>query len=228
MAAELILYGAKGSPFVRKVQVLLAEKGIEFKMEGVSIFPPPDWFAEISPAKRIPVLRDLSIGSEGAAGTLPDSSVICAYLERKYPTPPLYPSEPFAYGRALWFEEYTDTELSAQIGGGMFRPLVVGPMMGKAADVDTARKTLHEKLPPLFDYLNAELDGQEYLVGNAFTIADISLGCQLVNLQHTGARVDADRWPALAAYGGRILARPSLADRIVDEQRIFKQVDHGL
>ena len=39
--ADLVIYGIKGSPFVRKVQVLLAE---------------------INPAKRIPVPRDRSIG----------------------------------------------------------------------------------------------------------------------------------------------------------------------
>ncbi|MDE0884005.1 MAG: glutathione S-transferase family protein [Myxococcota bacterium] len=63
---SLILYGAPLSPFVRKVEVLLREKGAEFESEPVNIMPMPDWFKEISPAKRIPVLRDLSVGREGA------------------------------------------------------------------------------------------------------------------------------------------------------------------
>ncbi len=62
---SLILYGAPLSPFVRKVEVLLREKGAEFESEPVNIMPMPDWFKEISPAKRIPVLRDLSVAQEG-------------------------------------------------------------------------------------------------------------------------------------------------------------------
>lgn len=76
MANDLLIYGMKGSPFVRKVQVLLAEKGVPYDFEMASPFPAPDWFAEISPAKRIPVLRDRSIGAEGPAGTLPDSGCL--------------------------------------------------------------------------------------------------------------------------------------------------------
>ncbi len=110
----------------------------------------------------------------------------------------------------------------------MFRPLIVAGLMGKEPDVATARSTLREKLPPLFDYLESELEGREHAVGSAFSIADIALGCQFVNLRHTGARIDGDRWPALAAYEQRVLARPSLAARLADEQRLFKPVDHEL
>ena len=55
--ADLVIYGMKGSPFVRKVQVVLAEKGVPFDFEMASPFPPPDWFIEMNPAKRIPVLK---------------------------------------------------------------------------------------------------------------------------------------------------------------------------
>lgn len=172
MGADLVIYGMKGSPFVRKVQVLLAEKGIEYELEGVNIFPAPDWFAAINPAKRIPVLRDRSVGADGVAGTIPDSSAICAYLERKHPEPPLYLKQAFAYGRALWLEEYADSELAS-------------------------------------------------LVGDAFSIADIAVATQFVNLRFAGGSVDAARWPNLAAYVERMQARTSFATRIEAESRLF-------
>ncbi len=228
MSAELLIYGMKGSPFVRKVQVLLAEKGVAFELSAVNIFPAPDWFAEISPAKRIPVLRDRSVGTEGTAGTIPDSSAICAYLERKHPEPALYPKEAFAYGRALWLEEYADTELAGLVGMGMFRPLVVQRLMGKEPDVARGRSTLREKLPPLFDYLEREIGARPFLVGEAFSIADISVATQFVNLRLAGGDVDASRWPSLASYVARMHARPSFAARLDDERRIFKPGDYTL
>ena len=131
MATDLVVYGMKGSPFVRKVQVVLAEKGVDYDFEMASPFPAPDWFVEISPAKRIPVLRDRSVGREGVPGTIPDSSAICAYIERKHPSPALYPSGAFDHARALWFEEYADSELASRIGGGIFRPLVMARFFGR-------------------------------------------------------------------------------------------------
>ena len=56
---------------------------------------------------------------EGTTGTIPDSSAICAYIERKHPEPPCYPSDAFDYGRALWIEEYaelTDQDISEEPG----------------------------------------------------------------------------------------------------------------
>ncbi len=94
---SLILYGAPLSPFVRKADALLREKGATFELESVNIMPMPDWFKEISPARRIPVLRDTSIGKEGPLGTIPDSSAICAYAERKFPEPALYPGDPYEH-----------------------------------------------------------------------------------------------------------------------------------
>jgi len=228
MAAELLIYGMKGSPFVRKVQVVLAEKGVPYDLQPVSIFPAPEWFGEISPAKRIPVLRDRSVAAEGVAGTIPDSSAICAYLERKHPEPAVYPKADFAYARALWLEEYADTELAGLVGLGLFRPLVVARLLGKEPDVERGRKTLHEQLPPLFAHLERELGEGEYLVGDAFGIADVAVASQLVNLRFAGGRVDPARWPRLAAYAERMYARPSLAACIEDESRFFPPGDYRL
>ena len=113
---SLVLYGAPLSPFVRKADVVLREKNVPFELESVNIMPMPDWFKEISPARRIPVLRDKSVGEEGTQGTIPDSSAICAYLERKFPEPALYPSDPYLHGRAVWIEEFCDSELAGLVG----------------------------------------------------------------------------------------------------------------
>ena len=215
----LIVYGASLSPFVRKTRVFLAEKGLDYTLEQVNIFPPPDWFREISPLGRIPVLKD-----EDANATLPDSSIICAYLERKQPEPSLYPADNVDYARALWYEEYADSELASNVGMGMFRPMVVNKLMGKDSDRVVAEKTLNEKLPRYFAYLDKEIGSKDFLVGNKFSIADIAVATQFANLHHTGYRADAAIYPNIARYVKAIHARPSFAACIAEENKIISKL----
>ncbi len=226
---SLVLYGAPLSPFVRKADAVLREKGIPFELESVNIMPMPDWFVEISPARRIPVLRDTSVAEEGTRGTIPDSSAICAYIEKKHPETPLYPEDAYDYGRAIWLEEYCDSELAGQVGMGIFRPIQFNRFSGKDPDVATAKKTWDEKLPRYFDYLEGELDGGEFLVGNALSIADIALGCQLMQLDFVVGLPPAERWPALAAFGEGMRQRASFGPALTICRKIVKQplVDLG-
>ncbi|HEX3672712.1 MAG TPA: glutathione S-transferase family protein [Rhizomicrobium sp.] len=215
----LIVYGGSVSPFVRKVRVVLAEKNVSYSLEQVSPFKPPPEFLAISPLKRIPVLRDTD---QPEPNTLPDSSVICDYLEHKFPNPPLYPSDPMQRARALWYEEYADSILAQTIGPGLFFERIVKKMMRAEADEAICARTLTEKLPPLFDYLETELGSRDYFVGDAFTIADVSVGTMLVNFDHAGETLDAARWPHLAAYMKRVHERPSFK-ACIDEERPFVQ-----
>lgn len=214
----LVIYGMGPSPFVRKVRVVLAEKGMDYTLENVNIFPAPDWFTEISPLKRIPVLRDTD---RPEPNTIADSSAICAYAEQVQPTPVFYPADSFDRGRACWFEEYADTEIAGAVGMGVFRPIALAALMGKEQDKAAADKTMAERMPVIFDYLTKELGDNEFLAGNSFSIADVSVATHFVNLQHAGYKPDADKWPTFAAYIDRILARPSFKALIDEDAPLF-------
>ncbi|HUO91137.1 MAG TPA: glutathione S-transferase family protein [Rhizomicrobium sp.] len=216
----LIVYGGAVSPFVRKVRVMLAEKGLQYTLEQVNPFSPPPEFLRISPLKRIPVLRDTD---HPEPNTLPDSSIICDYLEHKYPDPPLYPKDPFERARALWYEEYADSVVAQNIGRGLFFERIVKKMMRGQPDEAVCQKTLTVELPPLFDHLEGEIGGKEFLAGGIFSIADISVATMLVNFEHAGETVDAKRWPKLAAYVARMHARPSFKALIAEESPIVQR-----
>lgn len=227
----LVLYGAPLSPFVRKAEVVLREKGAEFESVPVNILPMPDWFKEISPARRIPVLRDKSIAEEGRAGTIPDSSAICAFVEKKFPTPALYPSDAFAHGRAIWLEEWADSELAQAIGLGIFRPLMFPRFQGKEPDVATAKATWNEKLPRLFDYLEGELESAgaakpedaRHLIGGTLSIADVAVAVQLAQLEFVAGLPDVRRWPRTIMFAERMIARPSFAPNLAICRKIVKE-----
>jgi glutathione S-transferase len=209
------IYGVSASPFVRKVRVALAEKGLDYGIEAVFPGPqePPGW-RKLSPLGRIPAFRD-------GDRTLADSSIICAYLERTAPEPRLYPADPYDYARALWFEEYGDGGMVPIIGGKIFFQRVVGPrFFGHTTDEAVVKEGIETDLPKLFDYLEGEITG-EFLVGNHLTVGDIGVVSPLVNLHYAGIDVDAARWPKLARYSQGILSRPSFTPLIAEEKAQF-------
>ena len=208
----ITLYGAGLSPFVRKVRVVLAEKGIPYQLEPVMPGNPDPAYRAMSPLGKIPAFRD-------GDRTLCDSSVISQYLERTHPEHPMYPQDAYEYARALWFEEYADTALVEVFGGKIFFPRIVAKMlMGKEPDEAAVQKAIDEDLPPRFDYLESQIGQGPYLVGDRFSIADVAVTSTFANLQHAGVTIDAARWPKLAKYIATHLARPTFAPLITEER----------
>ncbi len=212
---SLKLIGAALSPFVRKTRVFLAEKGLSYEHDPMVPFGVSDEYKKMNPLGKIPVLTD---GNK----VIPDSSAICAYLERVQSDPALYPSEAYAAARALWFEEFADSGI---VNGTIvpFQERVLGPMFfQREADTSKIDLAMTETLPPLFDYLERELGDNDWLIENRFSIADISMGTQFASFAHGGGEVDAKRWPRLRAYVERVHSRPSFKAIIEEEQAMLK------
>jgi len=133
-----------------------------------------------------------------------DSTAIIAALEELYPEPPLYPADPARRRRALELEDFFDEELGPDIrhlawhefGNDrerfteLMRQTAPGPlakMPGAAAAYARVFTTLRfraddphraergrAKVLAALDRLEAELGDGEYLVGDAFTVADLT------------------------------------------------------
>ncbi len=214
-----IILGSPLSPFVRKVRVFCAEKGINYELEPINPFSPPEGWQSISPLRRIPVLT--LVDDDGSKRYLPDSSVICAFLDQMHPEQRLIPEAPIARGEALWLEEYADSDLAAAIGVGIFQPMVFPRMQGKEPDEAKALDTLENRMPPFFDYLEEQIGDREFLVEDRFTLADIAVATSFVNMAHAGLAPDAARWPRLSAFLERIHGRESFAACIAEERKML-------
>jgi glutathione S-transferase len=206
--------GVSLSPFVRKARVALAEKGIPYDL--VPVFPQStdEDFRKLSPLGKVPGFRD---GDKGFS----DSSVICLYLEKKHPTPSLYPSDPYEYARALWFEEYADSAMVNVIGPKIFFEKIVAPrFFNREANLESVGKAVKEDLPPIFDYLESQLTG-DYLAGSQLSVGDIAVCSMIANLFHAGYGIDTQKYPKLARYVARIHERPSFKNCLDEEKALL-------
>lgn len=207
----MIVYGAILSPFVRKVLMFAAEKGLEVEHRPGGMGQGGDEFVEASPFGKMPALRDPGAAADGSDYLLADSSAICAYLDAKYPENPLIPSEPCARGECIWLDEFADTILMAT-GGKMFFNRIVAPyFLGREGDLAAAAAAETEELPRLLDWLDARLAGRDYFVGFALCLADVSVAVMLGNIKQAGGDVDAAAHPNLARWLDAVEARPSLS-----------------
>lgn len=212
---SLSVYGVPLSPFVRKLRLYLAEKALDYKLEIVMPFNQPEWFLEMNPLGRIPVLKD-------GETVISDSSVICHYLDEKYPeSMSLLGKDVEQKAQIRWLEKYADYELAALTTFTVFRNRILNPGMGKVCDEDAIKSALEEKLPKHFDYLECTLGDNDYFVDNTLSLADLAFAAQLASMEHGGEVLDAQRWPNLAALYARVKSRPSMEGMFAAEKKLL-------
>ena len=207
------LFGSPMSPFVRKVLVVIAEKGLEVEMVPVGMGDPNPEFIAASPFRKMPAFTDGDFG-------ISDSTAIITYLEAKFTENPMIPSEPADRARTIWFEEFADTMLCAKGGAIFFNRIVSPKFMGKPGD-EAAAKAGEAELPALFDYLESILPASGHLVADRLTLADIAVASPFVNLAHCDIKPDAATHPKLAAFVAAMFAHPSFATWIARERKML-------
>jgi glutathione S-transferase len=209
----IALYGIGMSPFVRKVCVVLREKGLAYEHIPVRPIEIPEDLLPHSPLRKIPFA---CIDGRWLA----DSSVICAYLEKLHADPALYPPDAYDCARAMWFEEFIDGGATPKLGGTIFFERIVAPQfLNRPPNEERVAKALAEDVPRIYGYLDGEIGSKQYLVADRYTIADITVASFFVNMAAADVPADPQRWPNLSRYLQQQHRRPVMASLIAQEMR---------
>ncbi|HEY6130928.1 MAG TPA: glutathione S-transferase family protein [Halioglobus sp.] len=205
----MMLHGASGSPFVRKVQVALALKELPYEQIQQLPFTRDAAYRKINPLGKIPTLQDGEV-------TLCDSTVICEYLEDTWPQPPLYPGNNVDKARARWLEELGGTRV-AELAAGIFFQRFMRPMvLQQDPDEELVARIINKQLPPLLDYLESQVPETGFIFGS-FMMADMSLVSPFINATYAGYDVDDARWPTFAGFMSRVKSHPVVSRVLADE-----------
>jgi glutathione S-transferase len=86
------LIDAARCPYCARVRIVLAEKRLEYETVEIDLSDRPAWVYDLNVTGRVPILDDECV--------LPESVVIMAYLEDRYPQVPLIAAAPVACARA--------------------------------------------------------------------------------------------------------------------------------
>ncbi|MDJ0788652.1 MAG: glutathione binding-like protein [Myxococcota bacterium] len=185
-----------------KPTIFLEEAEIDYELTFIDFAKQEqksDWYVKLNPNGRIPTIVDR--GNDDFV--VFESGAILWYLAEKY-------------GAFLAEDAKLRSETLQWL---MFQMAGVGPMMGQAMYFQRiAAPNGHEEpfsiqryvgeSRRLLEVLNARLDGRSFLVGDAFSIADIATYPWA--RAYPWARVDVDGLPHLQAWFDRIDARPAV------------------
>jgi len=188
--------------------IVLREAGANFELEQVDNKEKKTKtgkdFWQINPKGQVPVL-ELDDGSK-----LTEGPIIVQYIADKNPAAGLVPAAGTMerYRVQEWLNFIT-SELHKTFGP-IFRPTTP----------DEFKKLSRENLGKRFDWLDQQLAGRQYLMGDKFTVAD----AYLFTILRWAPRVEIDlaRWPNLKAYVDRVSARPKVREAMQAEGLIQK------
>jgi glutathione S-transferase len=198
------IIGSARSTYTRVVRMVCEEKGIEYVLTERMLGAPE--LLAIHPFGKMPVLRHGDFA-------LCESKAIATYLDRNFPGPHVFPSDP----RLAALTEQWVSLVNTVIDRTLIRTYLYAYIAPKTAGAPD-REAIEAVMPAVREQLgilNKAVAKTGYLVGDQFTFADINLLPILdrVRLAPEGAEALATA-SHLAAYYDRHAARPSFARTI--------------
>ena len=193
------LLGSPGSPYVRKVRVVLAEKRIDYEYILDRPSNPDSRVAQYNPLGKIPVL----VRDDGR--TVYDSPVIVELLEGLVPEPRLIPAD---------FESRIEVKRWEALGDGIADATVL--VSHDLREPEAQRKPAawyakqRQKIQRGLAAMERDLGSREFCFGDRFSLADIAAGFALGYLDFALPDTDWRRdCPNLTRLEARLAARPS-------------------
>jgi glutathione S-transferase len=232
----LTLYTFHNSICTQKVFITLAEKGLDYDEKLVNLFAAEQFdpeYLKLNPKGVVPTLVH-----DGRA--IPESSLICEYIDEVWPEPPLVPDNPYLKTKMRQFSKLVDEtifEATRELSfSAMFRERMKNmpedQRKKRFANVGDPNKTARfmstfelgidspyvfqaiGNWEKAFKAMDAELgeSGGPWLLGDMFTLADINMIPYVWRIEYLDlVDIWMDDWPRVAGWWERAKARPSAA-----------------
>jgi glutathione S-transferase len=203
----ITLYDCATAPSPRRARIFLAEKGVAHETVQIDLRSGEqlsEAYRAINPQCTVPALRT----AEGAM--LTDNASIAAYLEARYPNPPLMGITPQDKAEiASWFEGLMAiAETLRNSSPAMANRALPGPV-NYAQIPELAERGL-ARLQQFFVSLNAHLERRDFIAANQFSVADIT-AVVAVDFARVVKVKPGEQHPHLLRWRARMAERASMA-----------------
>ncbi len=206
-----LLYHLPLSPFSRKVRLVLAEKRLPFELRAEKVWERRAEYLDLNAAGTVPTLI------EDNGMVIPDSAVICEYLEEAYPDTPLLGATLAERVEVRRLVAWFDGKFAGEVTRNLLGEKHLKRLFGRGNPDAGALRTGYTAIKHHLEYIGWLAETRRWLAGASMSLADFAAAAHLSALDYIG---DVD-WTVSAAakeWYARIKSRPSfrgvLADRI--------------
>ena len=198
------LYDSLG-PNPRALRMYLAEKGISIPKKDVDLLgaenrKPP--YTDRNPGGQLPAL-ELDNGK-----CIGETVAIFEYLEEKHPTPSLIGATAEERAEARQWQRRIELQITEHLYNGFRYAEGAELFKTRMRILPEASAGLKSIVQDKLKWLDAQLEGKEYIAGNRFTVADIILYCALDFGGSVGQKIDPSQ-KNVNAWFKRVESRPS-------------------
>jgi glutathione S-transferase len=185
--------------YVQRAIIAMQEKNIKYELEYIDLSMPPDWFFDVSPLEKVPVLL---VDDQ----PLFESMAICEYID-DISGHGLYPEDPFirAQHRA-WIA------LGDSILGTVYDVI----QTSDETEFKRARGTVIDRL----DVVEEGLEADPFFAGQRFGMVDLAYAPLFQFLTGIARHSDIDFFedvPGVKAWSEQVLAYPSVAASVPND-----------
>jgi glutathione S-transferase len=208
----ITLYDCATAPSPRRARILLAEKGVAYETVQVDLRSGEqlsDAYRKINPQCTVPTLRT----DDGLL--LTDNAAIAAWLEARFPQPPLLgitPAEKAEIASWNWRVEFEGllaiAEAMRNSAPAMANRALPGPV-DYAQIPELAQRGL-ARVKQFFVALNDRLAGREFIATDRFSIADIT-AVVAVDFARVVKVKPSELHPHLQRWRAALAQRPAMA-----------------
>ncbi len=227
----LELYTHPMSPCAQKVRIVLAEKRLDWVHHHVDLPNKENLrpeYLKLNPLGVVPTLVD-------QGNPVIESSLICEYLEERFPEHSLRPDDNLARAKMRFWMKQIDNKLHPSCGALQW-PLVMRPTI--MAKTEQERAELLDKIPEkprrerqkrliklgldapdvidaikvyrnIILEMEKTLQHQDWILGDTFSLADICLAPYFQTIDQFGWQVFFKDCPKVEQWFARCQARPS-------------------
>ena len=175
-------------PFVQRSVITLEQKGIDYEITYIDLMNKPDWFMEISPLGKVPVVR---YGDD----VLFESAIINEFLDEVTPNS-LMPNSPLAKAKDRAWIEY-----SSQILMDQYQLTIASTLE------DLTRHT--ESLSAKLERLEIQVSDGEFFNKGGMSLVDTAIAPLFTRFEIITRQFEHNflkKFPKLSALGDRLLA----------------------
>ena len=196
---DLELVSFKLCPYVQRAVIALKEKQVPYDITYIDLMDPPDWFREISPLGKVPLLK---VGDE----VLFESAVISEYIDETS-AGSLHPEDALQRAKHRGWIEFASSCLET---------LYTLNTTDDEAAFEEAVQTMADRLTKV----EAILGSGPFFGGTAFSLVAAAFAPLLMRLdllqQLAGVEVMA-QLPKISAWRDQLLQRESIQQSVVEE-----------